>query len=99
MSATTVVADTLLGAGVLAEIVCCAGVLWMRDVFDRLHFAAAGTTVGPVLLAAAVLVTGTSATSATVELIAALFLLLLLNPVLTHATGRAFRRLSSGRQP
>lgn len=42
MSATTLVADVLLGAGVLAELVCCLGVVWMRDVFDRLHFSAAG---------------------------------------------------------
>jgi monovalent cation/proton antiporter MnhG/PhaG subunit len=97
VSARTLVADVLLGLGVLSEVLCCIGLFWMRDVLDRLHFAAAGTTVGPVLVAVAVLLTGTSSTAATVELVAALVLLLLLNPVLTHATGRAFRNLIAGR--
>ena len=99
MSARVVAADLLLGAGVLAEVLCCVGVIWMRDVFDRLHFAGAGTTVGPVLLVAAVLLTGTSTWAATVELVVALVALLLLNPVLTHATGRAFQRRRSQERP
>jgi monovalent cation/proton antiporter MnhG/PhaG subunit len=98
VSGAAIAADVLLGLGVLAELVACLGVLWMRDVFDRLHFSGTGTTLGPVLLAAAVLVTGTSATSATVQLVAALLLLVLLNPVLTHVTGRALHRLRAGRQ-
>ena len=99
MSVTTLAADVLLRLGVFAEVICCVGVLWMRDVFDRLHYAGTGASVGPVLVAAAVLVTGTSATSATVELVAALLLLVLLNPILTHATGRALYHQRSGRQP
>lgn len=92
MTLSALAADLVVGVAVLAEVVCCIGVFWMRDFFDRLHFAGAGTTVGPVLLAAAVLLTGSLSTSATVELVVAMLLLLLLNPVVTHATTRAFQR-------
>lgn len=96
MSAVRVAADVALAAGVLAQLVCCLGVWWMRDVFDRLHFAAAGTTVGPVLVGVSVALTGFSSTSGTVQALAAVALLILLNPVLTHASGRAARQLVHG---
>lgn len=93
MSARAVTADVVLVLGVLAELVCVLGTVWMRDVLDRLHFAAAGTTVAPVLVAIAVVLAGMSTTSALVQSLAALLALLLLNPVLTHATARAVHRL------
>ena len=99
MSVRTVAADALLVLGVTAEVVCVVGVVWMRDVFDRLHFVAAGTTMGPVLVAAAVGLTGMSSVSALVESLAALLLLLVLNPVLTHATARAVHRLRETDRP
>ena len=89
------VVDVLLGLGVAAELVCCVGVLVMRDVFDRLHYAAAGTTVGPFLILAAVLVReGVSGQG--LQAIAAVALLFLVNPVLVHATARAARRIDYG---
>ncbi|TQJ91258.1 monovalent cation/H(+) antiporter subunit G [Streptomyces sp. SLBN-31] len=96
MNAVRVAADATLAAGVLAQLVCCLGVWWMRDVFDRLHFAAAGTTVGPVLIGVSVALTGFSSVSGTVQALAAVAFLVVLNPVLTHATGRAARRLIHG---
>lgn len=93
MSARVLAADVLLAVGVVAELVCVLGVVWLRDTFDRLHFAGAATTVGPLLVAAAVALTGLPSTSALVESLAALLLLLVVNPVLTHATARAVRRL------
>ncbi|HET6635683.1 MAG TPA: monovalent cation/H(+) antiporter subunit G [Streptomyces sp.] len=93
MSAAEVAARALLAAGVLAQLLCCAGVWWMRDVFDRLHYAAAGTTAGPVLIGASVAITGFSSPSGTVQALAALGLLVLLNPLLVHATARAARGL------
>ncbi|MFF9408100.1 monovalent cation/H(+) antiporter subunit G [Streptomyces anandii] len=92
MSAAHVVADIALAAGVVAQLACCLGVWWMRDVFDRLHFSAAGTTLGPLLIGVSVAITGFSSLSGTVQALAAIALLVLLNPVLTHATGRAARR-------
>lgn len=94
MSAVRTAADVALVAGVLAQLVCCLGVWWMRDVFDRLHFAAAGTTVGPVLIGVSVALTGFSSASGTVQALASLAFLVVLNPVLTHATGRAAHHLA-----
>lgn len=93
MSAARVTAQVLLAAGVLAQLVCCVGVWWMRDVFDRLHYAAAGTTAGPVLIGVSVALTGFSSPSGTVQALAALAFLVVLNPLLVHATARAARRM------
>ena len=42
--------------GVAAELLCVAGVLVMRTTLDRLHYAAAATTVPAFLVLVAVLV-------------------------------------------
>lgn len=96
MTAAQLAAQVLLWAGVAAEGICCAGVWWMRNVFDRLHFAAAATSVGPVLIGVSAAITGAGSLSATVEVVTAMAVLLLVNPVVTHATGRAARRLLYG---
>jgi monovalent cation/proton antiporter MnhG/PhaG subunit len=84
--------DLCLGLGVACQIVCCLGVVVMRSAFDRLHYAAAGTTLGPVLIGTAVLIRE-SVSAGGLEAIATVALLFLLNPVLTIATARAVRRL------
>jgi monovalent cation/proton antiporter MnhG/PhaG subunit len=90
-----VLVDLLLAVGVGAELVCCVGLVAARTVFDRLHFAAAATAVGPFLILAALLVReGLSAQG--LEAMAAIALLFLANPVLVHALGRAARRLEYG---
>ena len=53
---TRVVLDVLVGLGVAAEVISCIGLLAMRSAIDRLHYASAGTALGPALLAAAVCV-------------------------------------------
>jgi monovalent cation/proton antiporter MnhG/PhaG subunit len=84
------VVDVLVAAGVAGELLCCAGLVVARDVFDRLHFAMASTTVPPFLIAAAVIVEeGWTQPGIKALLVAAV--LLLLNPVLAHATARAAR--------
>jgi monovalent cation/proton antiporter MnhG/PhaG subunit len=84
--------DVFLVLGVGCQLVCCVGVVAMRNVFDRLHYAAAGTTLGPVLIGAAVLIRE-SVSAAGLETILTVALVFLLNPVLTIATARAARRL------
>lgn len=88
--------DILVALGVAGEAVCCLGLVTARDVFDRLHYTGAATTVPPFLFAAAILVEqGWALPSANALLIAVL--LLVLNAGLTHATARAARiRLRSG---
>lgn len=92
MSAAQVVAQLLLWAGVAAEFVCCIGVWWMRDVFDRLHYAAGAATMGPLLIGVSVVISGAGSLSGTVEAVTAVAVLLLGGPLITHATGRAARR-------
>jgi monovalent cation/proton antiporter MnhG/PhaG subunit len=80
----------LLTVGVGVTLASCLGVLLMRDAYARLHFTAPATTVAPLAVAAAVLVAeGPSAAGVKAVLVAVV--LLLTNPVLTHATARAAR--------
>lgn len=89
------VVDVLLGLGVAAELMCVVGVAVRRDVFDRLHYVAASTAVGPFLVLAALLVRE-GLSSSGLEAIAAVALLFLVNPTLVHATARAARRIDYG---
>jgi monovalent cation/proton antiporter MnhG/PhaG subunit len=96
--AANVTVDVLLAAGVVAELLCCVGVLLMRTTFDRLHYAAAGTTVPAFFVLAAVLVRERLSAGG-MEAIAAVALLFLLNPVLVTATAHAARRIDFGDLP
>jgi monovalent cation/proton antiporter MnhG/PhaG subunit len=88
MTVEGVVGGILLAVGVALELASCIGILVARDALDRLHYAAAAATAGPVLLGAAILVNeGLSA--AGVSTIVTVGFLVLLNPVLTIATARA----------
>jgi monovalent cation/proton antiporter MnhG/PhaG subunit len=84
--------DVLLALGVALELLCCAGVVVMRTTFDRLHYAAAGTSVPAFLILAAVLVKE-HLSSGGLDAIAAVALMFLLNPVLVVATARAAWRI------
>jgi monovalent cation/proton antiporter MnhG/PhaG subunit len=84
--------DVLLALGVAAELLCCVGVVAMRSVYDRLHYAGAGATLGPIFIGAAVLIRE-SVSAGGLETIATVALVVLLNPVLTIATARAARQL------
>jgi multicomponent Na+:H+ antiporter subunit G len=86
------IVDVLLGLGVGLELVCCLGVLLMRNAFDRLHYSSAATTLGPVLIGAAVLVRE-SVSAGGLQTIAIVAFLFLLNPVVLIATARAARRV------
>jgi multisubunit Na+/H+ antiporter MnhG subunit len=86
------VVDVLLAVAVGAELVCCAGVVVARTVFDRLHFVAAASTVPPVLILAALIVRE-GLPSNVLSAIVAVALLLLAGPLVVHAFGRAAHRL------
>ena len=91
MSGNTAV-DVLLGLAVAGELVCVAGVLVMRTTFDRLHYAAAASTVPLAFLLAAVLVRE-HVSSGGLEAIATCGIVFLANPALVIATARAARRI------
>jgi monovalent cation/proton antiporter MnhG/PhaG subunit len=80
----------LLVIGVTAELICCVGVLVMDDVFDRIHYAGASTTVGPVAIAAAMVVQE-SLSTAGIKAVLVAVTLLVTNPVVSQATARAAR--------
>jgi monovalent cation/proton antiporter MnhG/PhaG subunit len=82
--------DVLLALGVAAEVLCVVGVVTRRSVYDRLHYSAAATTVGPACIVVAIALKE-GMNSSGIETLVAGLLLFLLNPVLTHATARAAR--------
>jgi monovalent cation/proton antiporter MnhG/PhaG subunit len=90
-----VIVAVLLGAGVAVELASVLGVLLLRDAFDRLHFTAPATTLGPLAIAAAV-VLRESFSQADIKALLVAVVLLVTNPVLTHATARAARIRAHG---
>jgi monovalent cation/proton antiporter MnhG/PhaG subunit len=95
MSPQEAIVDVLLAAGVACELACCLGLLMMRDAIGRLHYSMAASSVGPVLIVAAVVVRE-SFTQPGVNAIAVGAFLFLLSPVLAHATARAIRKRETG---
>ncbi|HKB93871.1 MAG TPA: monovalent cation/H(+) antiporter subunit G [Gaiellaceae bacterium] len=95
---SNVAVDVLLAVGVAAELACVAGVVLMRTTYDRLHYAAAGTTVPAFLILAAALVRE-HLSSGGLDAIAAIAVLFLLNPILVTATARAARGLDEVDEP
>jgi monovalent cation/proton antiporter MnhG/PhaG subunit len=92
MKTTDLLVDVFLVLGVACQFVCCLGVVVMRDVFDRLHFAGAGTTLGPLLVGAAVLVRQTTS-AAGITTILIMAAVVVLGPALVIATARAAQRI------
>lgn len=95
MSARDLAIDVLLGLGVAGELLCIAGVVVMRTTFDRLHYAAASTTV-PAFLVLVAAILKQHFTASGLEAFAAVALLFVLNPALVVATARAARRIDYG---
>jgi multisubunit Na+/H+ antiporter MnhG subunit len=91
MSTSEVIASALLVGALFAEVICVVGMLWFRSAFDGLHFAAAATSLAPLLVAVAAVLTGFSWVSGTIECVVACAVLFVLNPVIVAATGRAAR--------
>lgn len=77
-----------MAAGVAAVLLSCLGLAASRDAYDRLHFLSAGGTVGPILVAAGIVMeAGLDGLKGI--LVAAVFLAT--GPVMTHAIARAAR--------
>lgn len=99
MSVREIIAAVLLLFGVLIELLSAVGVLVMRQPFNRLHYLAPATTIGPLAIAAAVLVAESEA-QAKIKSILVAVVLLATGPILTHATARAaWVRLQVPRDP
>ena len=91
-----VVVHVLVWLGVAIELACCVGLVVPRSAIDRLHFAGAATTVGPVLVAVAVCVEEGVFTTNGLNSIAIALLLALLGGALGVATARTIRLRERG---
>ena len=88
--------DVLVTLGVAIELASCVGLLAMRTAIDRIHYAGAGTVVGPALIAAAVCVEEGLFTSNGLNAVVVAFLLAILGAALATATARAIRLRERG---
>lgn len=86
----------LLGLGVGSALLSAVGLLATRNPYDQLHFTGPATVIGPVAIAAAVLVEE-PLSSAGVKAVLIALVMLATGPVLIHATARAARVRERGR--
>lgn len=89
MSVREVIWAALLATGTIVVVMACVGVVVARGPYARLHYLAP-SSVGAVLLAAAVLVREGFSLIADKGLLVAAFLVVT-GPVLAHVTARAAR--------
>jgi multisubunit Na+/H+ antiporter MnhG subunit len=90
VTAHALVLDALVGAAVVAELLCCLGLVVMRTVYDRLHYAMAASAVPPFLIAAAVIVEQ-DWTQPGINALLVAVALFFVGPVVAHATARVAR--------
>jgi len=91
-----VTVDVLVGLGVAIELAACVGFVAMRSAIDRIHYAGAGTVVGPALIAAAICVEEGLFTTNGLNAVVVALLLALLGAALATATARAIRLRDRG---
>jgi multicomponent Na+:H+ antiporter subunit G len=90
MSVARIVVTVLLSLGVGVAVLSSIGLALARDVFDRIHYLTPGSTVAPVLIAAAILVEE-FVSVASVKAVITAALIITTGPVIGHATARAAR--------
>lgn len=95
MSPREVVVAILLGLSVLVTLVSVLGVVVARNLYQRLHFVTPAAVVAPLLVALAVVVRETFNVRG-LQTIAAVAAMVVLGPILTHATARAARVRQKG---
>jgi multicomponent Na+:H+ antiporter subunit G len=87
VSVGELVADVLLGAGILVAVASAFAGLVVRDVLDRLHFLTPVTSLAAPLVGAALAI-GNGWSLATALILLTVVLLAVSGPVLESATGR-----------
>jgi multisubunit Na+/H+ antiporter MnhG subunit len=90
------VVGVLLTFGLLSVMLSSAGLVAAKTGWDKLHYTSPAAVVGPVAIAAAVLVED-GLTSAGAKAVLVAVVLVLTGPVLVHATARAARIRKHGR--
>ena len=90
MSVRHVVAEIFLWAGVALTLASCVGVASLTSVFERLHFVTPAAVTGSVAIAVAVVI-DESFNARGIKALLVAGTLVVLNPILTHATARIAR--------
>jgi len=93
---TEVVVAILLALGVASALLGAVGILATRDPYDQLHFTGPATVIGPIAIAAAVLVEE-PLSSAGIKAVLVAIVMVSTGPILLHATARAARIREHGR--
>lgn len=88
---THVIVYALLGVAVLVCLLSVLGVLLASDPFDGMHFTGPASSVAPIAIAIAVIVDDGPISQAGVKATLVALLLVFLNGIVVHATGRAIR--------
>jgi multisubunit Na+/H+ antiporter MnhG subunit len=88
-------ADVMLVIGVGVELLCCVGLITMDTGYDRMHFLGPATTVGPMAIAAAI-VLDEALSTAGIKAVVIAVVLLGGGPVLSHALLRVARTHGHG---
>jgi multisubunit Na+/H+ antiporter MnhG subunit len=96
VSAGDVAVAVLLALGVGSALMSALGLLASRDPYDQLHFTGPATVIGPVAIAAAVLIEE-PLSSAGIKAVLVAIIMLATGPVLIQATARAVRVRERGR--
>jgi multisubunit Na+/H+ antiporter MnhG subunit len=96
MTADEWVRSVLIVVGVAVELVSCLGLVVIRQAIDRLHYAGAGTVVGPVCVAAAVAVREGFVSQQSLNALVIALVLAIAGSVVTTATARAIRLRDRG---
>ena len=86
-----IVADALLGMSAAAMLLASFALLRLRGAYDRLHCVGFATLTGPSLAAGA-LIAAEGLSDLAAKAVLTFLIAAATGAVLTHATGRAFRR-------
>jgi multicomponent Na+:H+ antiporter subunit G len=96
VSVGDVAVAVLLAIGVASVLMGALGLLASRNPYDQLHFTGPATVIGPIAIAAAVLVEE-PLSSAGIKAVLIAVLMVGTGPILLHATARAARIRERGR--
>jgi len=96
VNAGDVAVAVLLAIGVASALMGSLGILATRNPYAQLHFTGPATVIGPVAIAAAVLVEE-PLSSAGIKAVLIALIMVATGPILLHATARAARIRERGR--
>lgn len=83
-----IIVPALLVFGILVELLCCVGLMAMKNPFDRLHAVAPANILPPIVFAAAIVIQE-GISQAGIKAIMICIVLILVSPIVSHATARA----------